>query len=307
MTELLAESTTPSSSSLRLLCHLLIAAPFPEVSSPSSSEKDNISNQREKIVHLLANEQSRLRIPDATDPNHEEELDDASIDPDVDLSYISIKSKQPETTNFGFPASDVGELQVDCLIGSGTFGTVYHGKWRGTDVAIKQITDRCFVRKPLEQERMAIKLVDLHHPNVVAFYGVVLDDLGGSVSTVTEYMVNGSLRTALLKNGRNKPALLDNPVDICHSNNSKGTSEISSANYPARSYGWIYTNLYITQSSILFAQFFGIKLCSMLLLGIRAGMFVRDAKALCPHLVTFPYNFEAYEEVAGPVGCSQSA
>ncbi|RYR53006.1 hypothetical protein Ahy_A06g027853 [Arachis hypogaea] len=289
MTELLAESTTPSSSSLRLLCHLLIAAPFPEVSSPSSSEvlalspsslrsrwrwhrlslqiisslsrfdflivmsffshrrllwscrllcsliccrsspcrpdpplllKDNISNQREKIVHLLANEQSRLRIPDATDPgckegvrvwwwwkelnggNHEEELDDASIDPDVDLSYISIKSKQPETTNFGFPASDVGELQVDCLIGSGTFGTVYHGKWRGTDVAIKQITDRCFVRKPLEQERMAIKLVDLHHPNVVAFYGVVLDDLGGSVSTVTEYMVNGSLRTALLKNGR---------------------------------------------------------------------------------------------------------
>ncbi|MCH99763.1 DNA repair protein REV1, partial [Trifolium medium] len=31
---------------------------------------------------------------------------------------------------------------------------------------------------------------------------------------------------------------------------------------------------------------------------IRAGMFVRDAKALCPHLVIFPYNFEAYEEVA---------
>jgi len=34
------------------------------------------------------------------------------------------------------------------------------------------------------------------------------------------------------------------------------------------------------------------------LLGIKAGMFVRDAKALCPHLVIFPYNFEAYEEVS---------
>lgn len=33
------------------------------------------------------------------------------------------------------------------------------------------------------------------------------------------------------------------------------------------------------------------------LLGIRAGMFVREAKALCPDLVIFPYNFEAYEEV----------
>lgn len=31
--------------------------------------------------------------------------------------------------------------------------------------------------------------------------------------------------------------------------------------------------------------------------GIRAGIFVRDAKALCPHLVILPYNFEAYEEV----------
>ncbi|CAK8539097.1 unnamed protein product [Lathyrus sativus] len=67
---------------------------------------------------------------------------------------------------------------------------------------------------------------------------------------------------------RNRPELLDKPVAVCHSDNSKGTSEISSANYPARSYG------------------------------IKAGMFVRDAKALCPNLVIFPYNFEAYGEVA---------
>jgi serine/threonine protein kinase len=48
----------------------------------------------------------------------------------------------------------------------------------------------------------AIKLADLHHPNVVAFYGVVDDGLGGSVATVTELMVNGSLRNALQKNER---------------------------------------------------------------------------------------------------------
>jgi serine/threonine protein kinase len=48
----------------------------------------------------------------------------------------------------------------------------------------------------------AIKLADLHHPNVVAFYGVVDDGLGGSVATVTEFMVNGSLRNALQKNER---------------------------------------------------------------------------------------------------------
>ncbi|KAL5707124.1 hypothetical protein ACHQM5_025211 [Ranunculus cassubicifolius] len=67
---------------------------------------------------------------------------------------------------------------------------------------------------------------------------------------------------------RNRPELEDKPVAVCHSNNPKGTAEISSANYPARDYG------------------------------VRAGMFVRDAKALCPHLVILPYNFEAYEVVA---------
>ncbi|KAK2411823.1 kinase superfamily with octicosapeptide/Phox/Bem1p domain-containing protein [Trifolium repens] len=129
-----------------------------------------------------------------------------------------VKSNLPEKGNFGFPTSGVGRLQIikNCdleeltELGSGTFGTVYHGKWRGTDVAIKRITDRCFAGKPSEQERMrddfwneAIKLADLHHPNVVAFYGVVLDGPGDSVATVTEYMTNGSLRNALQKNERN--------------------------------------------------------------------------------------------------------
>lgn len=33
------------------------------------------------------------------------------------------------------------------------------------------------------------------------------------------------------------------------------------------------------------------------LVGVKAGMFVRDAKALCPQLVILSYDFEAYEEV----------
>lgn len=31
-------------------------------------QKDNVSNQREHIIHLLANEQSRLRIPEEFEP-----------------------------------------------------------------------------------------------------------------------------------------------------------------------------------------------------------------------------------------------
>lgn len=101
---------------------------------------------------------------------------------------------------------DLEELKE---LGSGTFGTVYHGKWRGSDVAIKRIKKSCFAGKPSEQERLtkdfwreAQILSKLHHPNVVAFYGVVPDGPGGTLATVTEYMVNGSLRHVLLRKDR---------------------------------------------------------------------------------------------------------
>lgn len=47
--------------------------------------------------------------------------------------------------------------------------------------------------------REACILSNLHHPNVVAFYGVVPDGAGGTLATVAEFMANGSLRTALMR------------------------------------------------------------------------------------------------------------
>ncbi|KAL0867371.1 hypothetical protein Bca101_046489 [Brassica carinata] len=101
---------------------------------------------------------------------------------------------------------DLEELKE---LGSGTFGMVYHGKWRGSDVAIKRIKKNCFARRSSEQERLtgefwgeAEILSKLHHPNVVAFYGVVKDGPGGTMATVTEYMVDGSLRHVLVRKDR---------------------------------------------------------------------------------------------------------
>ncbi|PSS21011.1 Dual specificity protein kinase [Actinidia chinensis var. chinensis] len=198
-------------------------------STTQGSAEELIKQELQAVAEGVAASVLQPSVPSNPDIMHErsETLSEAEKDieaqnTDVELHKASsehINANVPGKTNLGFPVSDgIGRLQIiqnsdlEELqeLGSGTFGTVYHGKWRGTDVAIKRINDRCFAGKPSEQERMredfwneAIKLADLHHPNVVAFYGVVLDGPGGSVATVTEYMVNGSLRNALQKNERN--------------------------------------------------------------------------------------------------------
>lgn len=140
------------------------------------------------------------------------------------ISNIDLNSEGPNTEEVddGWPTTVISDDRLEMLqkiknadleelreLGSGTFGTVYHGKWRGTDVAIKRIKNSCFMGKPSEQERLradffreACMLAQLHHPNVVAFYGIVPDGPGGTLATVTEYMVNGSLKQVLQKKDR---------------------------------------------------------------------------------------------------------
>ncbi|XP_042427742.1 uncharacterized protein LOC122015114 isoform X2 [Zingiber officinale] len=122
-----------------------------------------------------------------------------AAEPDLDVSAYDLDLINVQIIK----NEDLEELRE---LGSGTYGTVYHGKWRGTDVAIKRIKKSCFTGRSPEQERFTKEfwreaeiLSQLHHPNVVAFYGVVKDGPGGTMATVAEFMVNGSLRHVLLR------------------------------------------------------------------------------------------------------------
>ncbi|RWW46258.1 hypothetical protein BHE74_00047816, partial [Ensete ventricosum] len=95
------------------------------------------------------------------------------------------KAKPSEKVKTGFPNTDeIGHLQVEA-----TF-------------SVESVFYICFHEQTQRADfwNEACKLASLHHPNVVAFYGIVLDGPGGSVATVTEFMVNGSLRRVLQKN-----------------------------------------------------------------------------------------------------------
>ncbi|KAG6819804.1 hypothetical protein H0H93_008499 [Arthromyces matolae] len=69
-----------------------------------------------------------------------------------------------------------------------------------------------------------------------------------------------------------RPQLKGKPVVVCHSQGAQGgassTSEIASASYEARSFG------------------------------IRNGMSLRQARELCPGVITIPYEFEIYKKLS---------
>ncbi|XP_042503375.1 uncharacterized protein LOC122080638 isoform X2 [Macadamia integrifolia] len=127
----------------------------------------------------------------------------------TNISKIEPTKAEEEALAKGLQTIKNDDLEEIRELGSGTYGAVYHGKWKGSDVAIKRIKASCFAGRPSERERLiadfwkeALILSSLHHPNVVSFYGIVRDGPDGSLATVTEFMVNGSLKQFLRKKDR---------------------------------------------------------------------------------------------------------
>ncbi|XP_053317031.1 mitogen-activated protein kinase kinase kinase 7 isoform X2 [Spea bombifrons] len=89
-----------------------------------------------------------------------------------------------------FEEIDYKEIEVEEVVGRGTFGVVCKAKWRGKDVAIKQIES--------ESERKAFivelrQLSRVNHPNIVKLYGACQNP----VCLVMEYAEGGSLYNVL--------------------------------------------------------------------------------------------------------------
>ncbi|CAI9098546.1 OLC1v1035215C1 [Oldenlandia corymbosa var. corymbosa] len=144
---------------------------------------------------------------DAVDTHGDLEVDSDSES--SNNSRIELTKAEEEAINRGLQTIKNEDLEEIRELGSGTYGAVFHGKWKGSDVAIKRIKASCFAGRPSERERLisdfwkeALILSSLHHPNVVSFYGVVRDGPDGSLATVTEFMVNGSLKQFLQKKDR---------------------------------------------------------------------------------------------------------
>ncbi|KAL8106632.1 hypothetical protein AgCh_023411 [Apium graveolens] len=165
------------------------------------------------ILQMIDTINCDVKSPGSAEANvtlDESKFEDARADDrEKDECFSDAMIAEIEADIYGLQIIKNADLEELRELGCGTYGTVYHGKWRGSDVAIKRIKKGCFVGRSSEQERLAKDfwreaqiLSNLHHPNVVAFYGVVPDGAGGTLATVTEFMANGSLRNVLLKKDR---------------------------------------------------------------------------------------------------------
>ncbi|KAJ6428838.1 hypothetical protein OIU84_020485 [Salix udensis] len=84
------------------------------------------------------------------------------------------------------------ELLLKNKIGSGSFGTVYHADWRGSDVAVKILEEQEFHAERFEEFLSEVAIMKrLRHPNIVLFMGAV--NQPPNLSIVMEYLSRGSL------------------------------------------------------------------------------------------------------------------
>ncbi|XVF47725.1 hypothetical protein PTKIN_Ptkin03bG0134000 [Pterospermum kingtungense] len=177
-------------------------AALEEVEEVKAKVEDGASVKNDAIEKEVAENE-----PESVNAHGELELD--SDNDNITPSKIEPTKAEAEAISRGLQTIKNDDLEEIRELGSGTYGAVYHGKWKGSDVAIKRIKASCFAGKPSERERLiadfwkeALILSSLHHPNVVSFYGIVRDGPDGSLATVTEFMVNGSLKQFLQKKDR---------------------------------------------------------------------------------------------------------
>ncbi|NXU52847.1 BMX kinase, partial [Turnix velox] len=130
---------------------------------------------------------------------------------------VSIQVKKvPTTASLGSGICELKREEIVLLreLGSGQFGVVYLGKWKGQyDVAIKMIKEGAMSEDEFLEE--AQTMMKLNHPKLVQLYGICSKSY--PIYVVTEYMPNGCLLGYLRTHGKELQPLqlLEICYDVC--------------------------------------------------------------------------------------------
>uniref|UniRef100_A0A803N5Y8 non-specific serine/threonine protein kinase n=1 Tax=Chenopodium quinoa TaxID=63459 RepID=A0A803N5Y8_CHEQI len=124
---------------------------------------------------------------DTSAANSEDRTSDRSAGGD---SASSVRSEMPDDVSDCEISWD--EITLGERIGLGSYGEVYRGDWRGTEVAVKRFLDQDIYGESLEEFKSEVRIMKrLRHPNVVLFMGAITRP--PNLSIVTEFLHRGSL------------------------------------------------------------------------------------------------------------------
>ncbi|KAL8540021.1 hypothetical protein ACS0TY_001568 [Phlomoides rotata] len=91
------------------------------------------------------------------------------------------------------------DLTIGEQIGQGSCGTVYHGLWYGSDIAVKVFSRQEYSDDLISAFRQEVSLMkSLRHPNILLFMGAVTSPQ--RLCIVTEFLPRGSLFRLLQRN-----------------------------------------------------------------------------------------------------------
>ncbi|XP_074281549.1 uncharacterized protein LOC141606357 [Silene latifolia] len=112
-----------------------------------------------------------------------------------------LDAESPETKGLDYEIM-WEDLTVAERIGQGSCGTVYHGLWYGSDVAIKVFSKQEYSEEVIFSFRQEVSLMKrLRHPNILLFMGAVTSPQ--RLCIVTEFLPRGSL-FCLLQRSKSK-------------------------------------------------------------------------------------------------------
>uniref|UniRef100_A0A8C3BM69 Tyrosine-protein kinase n=1 Tax=Cairina moschata TaxID=8855 RepID=A0A8C3BM69_CAIMO len=125
-------------------------------------------------------------------------------------------NKVPDTASLGNGVWELKREEIVLLreLGSGQFGEVHLGKWKGEyDVAVKMVKEGAMSEDEFTEE--AQTMMKLNHPKLVRLYGVCSKLY--PIYIVMEYMSNGSLLSYLHSHGKELQPLqlLEICYDVC--------------------------------------------------------------------------------------------
>jgi len=123
--------------------------------------------------------------------------EDQGVPMENKLSGLSLS----ETTLASIPSEILpAELEYGARLGKGQYGTVFLGKCRGVQVAIKKLNDQNLDDETIEDFRKEVNILrSIRHPNLLLFMGACT--AGGQLAIVTEFVPGDNLQN-ILKNDK---------------------------------------------------------------------------------------------------------